>query len=166
MKNRIKAVESDLVVSDDSDNFSKELEDTQRDDIIKADGPTNTANKDAKNEVVSENINLAKAILYEDSSNIINYSSSIGTIDPSLEEYKKIMRIGAGELLYEKNGISFYTENKFYRFDFHRFDNIKIGDNYLALVLKGLGTTKLFIVENNNNIIATINNSYSEYIGS
>ncbi len=105
----------------------------------------------------------ANAVLYEDSSNLVNYRLAEGTLDPTAEEYKKILRVGRGSLFYEKNGISFHMKNRFYRFDFHRYEDFAVGDNYIAVKLKGGGSTKLFIVEDNRSLISSIGEQYTNY---
>ena len=119
---------------------------------------------DKVREVVHED--KATAVLYEDSSNIIDYSLGNGRIDPSLEEYSKIVRIGKGDLFYEKSGLNFNMMKKFYRYDFHRFEDFKAGDDYIAITLKGGLSTKLFILENNMSLIKTIADQYRTYSGS
>ncbi|MBN1531815.1 MAG: hypothetical protein JXA20_04070 [Spirochaetes bacterium] len=105
----------------------------------------------------------AEAVLYEDSSNLIDYQLATGEIDPTFEEYKKIVRIGTGDMLYEKNGVSFHMKNRFYRFDFHRFEDFAVGDNYMAIRLRGASSTKLFIVDKGRQIIAAIGEHYRNY---
>jgi hypothetical protein len=104
-----------------------------------------------------------EAVLYEDSSSLIDYHIAAGEIDPTFEEYKKIVRIGVGDLMYEKNGVSFHMKNRFYRFDFHRFEDFAVGDNYMAIRLRGASSTKLFIVERDRQIIAAIGEHYRNY---
>ena len=108
----------------------------------------------------------AQAVFFEDSSGLIDYHLSTGTIDldPEMTAYKKINRIGMGSLVYEKHGISFYMQNRLYRYDFHRFEDFAMGDNYLAIRLKGARSTKLFIVQNNRQIIAGIGDNYRSYL--
>jgi len=61
-----------------------------------------------------------QAVLYVDSSHVIDYANQSGSIDSSLEGYKNIKRIGSGHLAVEKGGVTFYMGKKLYRFDFHR----------------------------------------------
>ena len=88
-----------------------------------------------------------KAVLFEDRSSVIDYSSESGSIDPSLEKYKNIKRIGSGPCSVETGGITFYMGKKLYRYDFHRVRDIKAGKSHLALFLMGSGSVKLFIIE-------------------
>ncbi|MCP4138352.1 MAG: hypothetical protein GY754_45745 [bacterium] len=128
---------------------------------------------DEKEESIDDNNNIAAAapdressgvILFDDSSNVIDYTSESGSIDPSLEEYKKIRRIGRGKFLVENEGINFYVENKLFRFDFHRVKEITSGGNYLALFLEGAGAVKLFVFEKKSTVIEYTENEYGKYI--
>lgn len=104
------------------------------------------------------------AVLYEDSSSVIDYSTAAGSIDPSLAEYRKIRRIGKGKLLVENGGINFYIDKKFYRFDFHKIHEIKTGDNYCALFMKGSETIKLFVFLKRSDFIAAVDRQYRDFL--
>ncbi len=107
-----------------------------------------------------------KAVLFEDKSNIIDYSSESGSIDPSLEKYKSIRRIGAGTISVETGGITFYMGKKLYRYDFHRVRDIKAGKSHLALFLMGSGSVKLFIIEQGSGVITAATDAFREYVRS
>ncbi len=107
-----------------------------------------------------------KAVLFEDKSNVIDYGSESGSIDPSLEKYKNIKRIGSGTISIETGGITFYMGKKLYRYDFHRIRDIKAGKSHLALFLMGSGSTKLFIVEPGTDIITAATDAFREYVRS
>ncbi|MFH0977230.1 MAG: hypothetical protein V1874_15730 [Spirochaetota bacterium] len=84
-------------------------------------------------------------VLYEDSSSIINYNNNDSIIDSTLEEYKKIKRIGPGNIEILNDGINFRAGKKLYRFDFRRIANIKSGNNFIVLFIKGSNVLRLFL---------------------
>ncbi|MDY6967392.1 MAG: hypothetical protein SVR08_01875 [Spirochaetota bacterium] len=88
------------------------------------------------------------AVLYEDSSNLIDYNEKNIIIDTEKSQYKNINRIGKGKVSIKGNGINFNIDKKFFHFDFHRIEDIKNGENYKALFLKGSDIVRLFIFEN------------------
>jgi hypothetical protein len=103
------------------------------------------------------------AVLYEDSSHVIDYNNETGVIDSGLEGYNNIKRIGSGELAVEKGGISFSIGKKLYRYDFHRVRDIKTGDKHLALFLHGSDAVKLFIFDAGSDRITATLTAYKEY---
>ncbi len=96
------------------------------------------------------------AVLYEDSSNIIDYANRSGSIDPSLEEYRKIRRIGRGRLIIENGSLLFNVDKKAFRFDFSKIHDIKAGGNYIAVFMKGSDAIKLFIFLKKSDYISMI----------
>ncbi len=96
---------------------------------------------------------------YEDNSNLVDYSNDTGTIDSTLEEYKKIKLIGKGTLLLEKQGLSFHIGKKFRRFDFHSVAKLISGPDYISVITRS-GPIKLFIIKHNSNFIANITAAY------
>lgn len=102
-------------------------------------------------------------VLYDDSSSVINYSSSGGFIDPTLEEYRKIRRVGRGNVLLDRDGVSFYQGTKLFRFDFHRLKEVVTGDNFMALFISGSETVKLFIADRGNDVMMRIKEKFSQY---
>ncbi|GEM_PF-1078050 len=107
-----------------------------------------------------------KAVLFEDKSNVIDYGSESGSIDPSLEKYRNIKRIGEGTISVETGGITFYMGKKLYRYDFHRIRDIKAGKSHLALFLMGSGSIKLFIIEPGSAVITAATDAFREYVRS
>ncbi len=107
----------------------------------------NTGKIDRINPESDENKTVS-AIMFDDRSNIIDYESGVGVIDPTFSKYKSIKRIGKGKIESDYDGLSFYIDEKLYRFDFHKVYDIWSGLNYVALPLKGNSTVKLFIIEN------------------
>ncbi|MCL1864544.1 MAG: hypothetical protein FWF73_01890 [Spirochaetes bacterium] len=92
--------------------------------------------------------NTVYAVMFDDKSDIIDYTSGVGTIDSTFLKYKDIKRIGRGVIESDSHGINFYLNEKLYRFDSHRIYDIWCGENYVALPLKGSGIVKLFLIEN------------------
>jgi hypothetical protein len=105
------------------------------------------------------------AVLYEDSSGVIDYHNDNNTIDPTFEGYKKIRRIGRGRFEIGKDGINFYTGKKFFRFDFHRVRDIKTGSRFIALMLIGSEAVKLFIFDGETPAQSLLKRSYQSYSG-
>jgi hypothetical protein len=105
-----------------------------------------------------------KAVLYEDSSRVIDYATASGSIDPSLEKYRSIRRLGNGLISLEKEGISFHMGKKMYRYDFHRIRDIKTGESHMALFLGGSESVKLFIFENGGTVLGAIGDAFRDYV--
>lgn len=104
------------------------------------------------------------AVLYEDSSSIFDYDNNTSIIDSTLNEYKKINRVGRGKIELMKDGLNFNIERKFFRFDFHRIEDIKYGDNFFSLFLKGSDVVRLFLFENNNLIGNDLRQIYKNFL--
>ncbi len=107
-----------------------------------------------------------KAVLFEDKSDIIDYSNESGSIDPSLEKYKSIKRVGSGTISVEPGGLTFYMGKKIFRYDYHRIRDIKAGKSHLAVFLMGSGSVKLFIIEPGADIINAAIDAFREYVRS
>lgn len=105
-----------------------------------------------------------QATLYEDSSNIIDYERSENRIDPTLKEYRNIKRMGKGDIELAKDGINFYIGKKFFRFDYHRIRDLKIGERFIALFLKGSDVVRVFVFERDSLIQSNIKRSYQDYL--
>ena len=106
---------------------------------------------DAESNSLQQEDNTVYAVMYDDKSDLIDYSSGVGTIDSTFLKYNNIKRIGRGIIESDSDGINFYLDEKLYRFDSHRINDIWRGENYVALPLKGSGVVKLFIIENSPN---------------
>lgn len=98
----------------------------------------------------------AEVVMFEDNSGVIDYDSGVGIIDPGFSGYKKIKRVGIGELILDRDGLNFYVEDRLYRFDFHRISRIFTGENYFAFPVKDGGAVRLFIFEKGNGLIENI----------
>jgi hypothetical protein len=104
------------------------------------------------------------AVLYEDSSRVIDYANESGSIDPSLEKYRKIRRLGSGRVAVEKDGISFYMGKKMYRYDFNRVRDLKSGERHMALFIGGSESVKLFIFESGGAPVTAISDAYRDFV--
>ncbi len=100
--------------------------------------------------VEADSAPLHTAYLYEDSSQIIDYEQDTNVIDPSMGQYKRLKRIGKGTVQVVKDGISFVVGKNLFRFDFYKVDKAKIGENFVALFLKGGSTVRLLIFDQNS----------------
>lgn len=105
-----------------------------------------------------------QATLYEDSSNIIDYERSENRIDPTLKEYRNIKRMGKGDIELAKDGINFYIGKKFFRFDYYRIRDLKIGERFIALFLKGSDVVRVFVFERDSGIQSDVKRSYQDYL--
>jgi hypothetical protein len=108
--------------------------------------------------------NSYHATLYEDSSNIIDYDKSENKIDPTLKEYRNIKRVGKGDIELAKEGINFYVGKKFFRFDYYRIRDLKIGEKFIAVFLKGSNVVRVFIFDKISGIQSDIKRSYQDYL--
>ena len=126
-------------------------------------------NKKIENEPEKEKEKILKTefsstTMYEDKSGLIDYSIRVGSVDPTLEKYKMIKRIGRGKVVIHDDGLTFNKEGKMYRFDFHQIDKIYTGKNYLALTVMRSPSVKLFFNENVADLILSLNSSYDKYL--
>jgi hypothetical protein len=102
----------------------------------------------------------AEAVMFEDRSGVIDYDSGEGIIDPGMAGYKKIKRVGRGELSLDMDGLNFSVDGRLYRFDFHRISKIFSGENYLAIPLRGGEAVRLFIFEKGDAFIEKISDYF------
>ncbi len=103
-----------------------------------------------------------KAVLFEDSSGAVDYSTLSIPLDLSAD-YSGIKRIGIGGFSIDETGYSFISDKKLYRFDVHRIRDIKAGRNYLALMPLSDSATKLFIFDKEYSIIKEAEEKFSPY---
>jgi hypothetical protein len=113
-----------------------------------------------EDEGMSEN---TPVVMYEDASNIIDYNNNDSIIDSTLKEYKKIKRVGAGNLEFPHDGINFRVGKKLYRFDFRRIADIKSGSNFIVLMMKGSSILKLFLFKNDSLLSERLKKVYNKY---
>jgi hypothetical protein len=104
----------------------------------------------------------SKAVLFEDSSGAVDYSTLSMPIDLNAD-YSGIKRIGSGEFSIDDSGYNFISDKKLYRFDFHRIRDIKAGANYLALMPSSDAAAKLFIFDKEYSDIKKAEEQFSLY---
>lgn len=104
------------------------------------------------------------AVLFDDKSNLIDYDSGVTSIEPSVSALKSIKRIGRGKVQVDDDGLSFYMDDKFYRFDFHKVYDVWSGPGFVALPLKGGSSVKLFMIEGAADFPDKVEVYYQEYI--
>jgi hypothetical protein len=90
------------------------------------------------------------AYLYEDSSEIVDYEQNTNVIDPTMGQYKRLKRVGKGVVQVVKDGINFQIGKSMFRFDFYKIEKAKVGDNFIALFLRGGSTVRLLIFDENS----------------
>ncbi|MCL2154626.1 MAG: hypothetical protein FWH53_03060 [Leptospirales bacterium] len=118
-----------------------------------------------KNPPLQEKKNsIVYAVMFDDRSDIIDYSSGVGIIDSTFLKYKDIKRIGKGVIESDSDGINFYLDERLYRFDSHRIYDIWCGENYIALPLKGHGLVKLFIIENSGDFPYKVESDFKQSV--
>ena len=144
--------EDDIFIS--FDNFD-ETDDVFFDDTDLSDQESIKGGGSFPRENKSENVPV-EAAMFEDSSGVIDYDSGEGIIDPGFSGYKKIKRVGIGELTLDSDGLNFHVDGRLYRFDFHRISKIFTGDNYFAFPVKDGGSVRLFIFEQGAGLIGNI----------
>ncbi len=160
--------ERDNIIIDDSDRLSgdeepvrverRKLDSTGRPEIIEK-----REKKENSLLFQPENQGQVSAVMYDDRSNIIDYESGSAAIDSTLSKYQNIKRIGKGTIESDYDGVSFFLDEKLYRFDFHKVYDIWSGSNYVALPLKGNSTVKLFIIENSAGFPGKVESNFKEY---
>jgi len=103
------------------------------------------------------------AVLFIDSTNAINYSQKKLEIDKKSVDFAKLKRAGKGMCILEKDGLVFVHDKRLFRLDFHSTRDLKCGDNYCAVKLKGNNSVRLFMIDNNIEFISKINAIYADY---
>ncbi len=111
-------------------------------------------------EGMSEN---TPVVMFEDSSNIIDYGNNDSIIDSTLKEYKKIRRVGAGNFDLSDDGINFRVGKRLYRFDFRRITDIKSGGNFIVLKMQGSSDLKLFLFKKDTSLSDKLKKIYHKY---
>ncbi len=90
-----------------------------------------------------------RAVLYEDASGLVDYEGGESSIDPTLEAYSRLKRIGEGEVQIAAEGLIVRAGRATHRFDFYKIRDYKLGDNYIALYLRNSRAVRLFLVGEN-----------------
>jgi len=152
------------------------LTETVQDDIIPDSGPLEEISDSVFSELEDElsvpdersaalsSDTRVYAVLFDDKSNLIDYDSGITSIEPSVSALKSIKRIGRGKVQVDDDGVSFYMDDKFYRFDFHKLYDVWSGPGFVALPLKGGSSVKLFMIDNAPDFPDRVEVYYQEYI--
>jgi hypothetical protein len=86
-------------------------------------------------------------------------------MEPDLDLYKKLHRVGRGSLELSKEGLNFHSGNKFYRFDFYRIESVKKGRNYLAVSIKGGEVVRLFVFDRESPRIEDVHRGFNTFAG-
>jgi len=164
--------EDRIKIIDEDDDFLPEIDfesSLQDEEYIEKHQVENEFSDDLQPEPGSESLNPEKAetgdtaILFEDSSGVIDYENGYGTIDPTRDRYRNIKRRGMGEITLEKAGISFHVGKKLFRYDFHKISSLKTGRNYIALIPEGESPVKLFIFTEPGPVISRVADAFVSY---
>ncbi|MCX7678207.1 MAG: hypothetical protein N2316_03220 [Spirochaetes bacterium] len=120
--------------------------------------------KDFSSEKTQEySANKFSAVLYYDSSGVVDYESGKSSIDPTFKKYSKLKRIGSGYVSVFSDAIHFQMRKKLFRFEFYLIEKIVQGDNYVAIFLKGSDEVRLFIFKRGSNVEKNIAREFVEY---
>jgi hypothetical protein len=103
------------------------------------------------------------AVLYEDASGLVDYEGGESTIDPSLEAYRDLRRVGSGGVEIASEGLIVRIGKAVHRFDFYKVRDYRIGDNYIALYLKGSRAVRLFLMDDNPDLRFEIQAAVEDY---
>ncbi len=87
------------------------------------------------------------AALFDDEAGAFNLDDTAGAPDPDALDFSKFRRLGKGQLEEVRDGLNFHLGKAFYRFDFHRIERARSGENFLALKLKGGSSVRVFLFE-------------------
>jgi len=69
-------------------------------------------------------------------------------------------------LRYKQQGINISINNKLYRYDFYRINNLKVHDNYMLFTLKGKQGVNCLLLNNESDILLFIENEYKQFVES
>lgn len=104
-----------------------------------------------------------RTVLYEDSSGLVDYDGGESAIDPTLEAYSRLKRIGEGEVQIAAEGLIVRAGKATHRFDFYKMRDYKVGDNYIALYLRNSRSVRLFLVDGNPELRFEIQAAVEDY---
>jgi len=140
------------------------------DSILKDETPIDTtpASSNPKSEVISideqsyQKDGIFYVVMYVDS------SGTIGDIESGMRSgnWSSLTRVGAGTLRYKQQGINISINNKLYRYDFYRINNLKVHDNYMLFTLKGKQGVNCLLLNNESDILLFIENEYKQFVES
>ncbi len=103
------------------------------------------------------------AVLFNDGAGLVEMDGTVRIIDPTLEKYRDIRRVGSGLIDIVKGGINFTIEKNLYRFDYQKIENMRLGENYAAIFLRNSPSVRLFIFEKNDPFPGTMYQSYRDF---
>lgn len=96
----------------------------------------------------------------------VDSSGTIGDIESGMRSgnWSSLTRIGAGTLRYKQQGINISINNKLYRYDFYRINNLKVHDNYMLFTLKGKQGVNCLLLKKESDILSIIENEYKQFV--
>ncbi|HOM87677.1 MAG TPA: hypothetical protein PLH80_09615 [Spirochaetota bacterium] len=132
---------------------------------------TTPARSNPKSEVISIDEQSQQNNNKNDDVDVVMYVDSSGTIGDigsgmRSENWSSLTRIGAGTLRYKQQGINIAINNKLYRYDFYRINNLKVYDNYMLFTLKGKQGVNCLLLNNESDILSFIENEYKQFVES
>lgn len=98
----------------------------------------------------------------------VDSSGTIGDIESGMRSgnWSSLTRIGTGTLQYKQQGINISINNKLYRYDFYRINNLKVHDNYMLFTLKGKQGVNCLLLKKESDILSIIENEYKQFVES
>lgn len=98
----------------------------------------------------------------------VDSSGTIGDIESGMRSgnWSSLTRVGAGTLQYKQQGINISINNKLYRYDFYRINNLKVHDNYMLFTLKGKQGVNCLLLKKESDILSIIENEYKQFVES
>lgn len=103
------------------------------------------------------------AVLFNDGAGLVEMDGTVRIIDPTLEKYRDLRRVGSGLIDIVKDGINFTIEKNLYRFDYQKIENMRLGENYAAIFLRNSPSVRLFIFEKNDPFPGTMYQSFRDF---
>lgn len=96
----------------------------------------------------------------------VDSSGTIGDIESGMRSgnWSSLTRVGAGTLQYKQQGINISINNKLYRYDFYRINNLKVHDNYMLFTLKGKQGVNCLLLKKESDILLFIENEYKQFV--
>ena len=104
-----------------------------------------------------------RAVFFEDASGLVDYEGGESSIDPSVEAYSRLKRIGEGEVQIAGEGLVIRIGRAIHRFDFHKVRDYRIGDNFIALYPRNGKSVRLFLVDDNPELRFEIQAAVEDY---
>ncbi len=103
------------------------------------------------------------AVLFHDGAGLVEMDGTVRIIDPTLEKYRDLRRVGPGRIDIVKGGINFTIEKNLYRFDYQKIENMRLGENYAAIFLRNSPSVRVFIFEKNDPFPGTMYQNYRDF---